>query len=132
MICLDSTAVIDYLKGETKVVQALEEHEQEGFCLTEFVIFEVARGVMFSQKSKGPKILDEFIDFISQYNILPSMNLFAMDAAHISANLYTRGKPIGSTDCLIAGTMQANGISKILTRNKKDFTKIPGIQVIAY
>lgn len=133
MICLDSTFIIDYLKGDREARTIFDTHKEECFCTTEINIYEVGEGIMYADaKNKESKRLDKFINFISTIDLLPMMNLFAMDAARISAILMYKGKSIGDADCLIAGIMQANDIKKILTRNKKHFSRVKGIEVIAY
>lgn len=132
MICLDSTILIDHLKGKKEAQEALERYEKEGLCITEFSVFEVAEGVLYAQEKHKEKKLSTFIDFISQFNILSSMNLFAMDAAKLSAQMSLKGTPVGSIDCLIAGVMQANGVTKILSNNKKHFERFKEIEVITY
>lgn len=131
MICLDSTLIIDYLKGDNKAKEIFNTHQD--YCTTNMNIYEVGEGIMYADaKDRKSKRLDKFIDFISTIEILPTMNLFAMDAARISAILMRKGKSIGDIDCLIAGTMLANGVTKIITRNKKHFSRIKGIEVISY
>ena len=133
MICLDSTFIIDYLKGDEKAKAAYEDHKTEGCCLTEINLYEVAEGIMSADaKNKQSKKMDKFLDFVSGFNILPMMNLFAMDAARISALPLKTGKPIDDADCLIAGIMQANNVKKILTRNTKHFSRIKGVEAISY
>ena len=132
MILLDATFIIDYLRGDTSALEALDVHAKEGFCITDMVTYEVAQGILFAQEKRKEKKLGLFIDFISQFNILPMMNLFAMDAARISARLHLAGRPVGTTDCLIAGIMHANGVKKILTRNEKHFRRIKEIEVVSY
>ena len=133
MICLDSSFLIDYLKGRTQAKEALHTHQQEGLCITELAIFETAAGYFYHMgKHKQDKPFLTFIDFVSEFDILPMMNLFALDAAAYRAKLMPKGKPVETNDCLIAGIMHANGVKKILTKNKKHFSKIPGIEIITY
>lgn len=60
------------------------------------------------------------------------MNLFAMEAAKISASLLLKGKQIDDNDVLISGMMVANGVNKIITKNVKNFSMIKGLEVISY
>jgi predicted nucleic acid-binding protein len=133
MICLDSTFIIDYLRGDKKAKDIFEKCQEEGYCTTNMNLYEVGEGIMYADAyDEKSKRFEKFIDFISTIAILPEMNLFAMDAARISAILIRKGNSIGDLDCLIAGIMQANGVTKILTRNTKHFSRIQGIEAISY
>lgn len=52
--------------------------------------------------------------------------------AKIFDRLDAKSKTIDDNDILIAGIMISNGIKKIITKNRKHFERIQGIEVLSY
>lgn len=133
MICLDSSFIIDYLKGDVSAKKALLRCGKTRMFVSEFAIFEVAEGLIFLMgKKSSKKEFDVFFDFIGSLEVLSLNNFFSLDAAKISAELNLKGVRVDSVDSLIAGSMLSNNIYKILTRNTKHFSRIKGLEVISY
>lgn len=55
-----------------------------------------------------------------------------MIAGEIKEGLSSRGDMINQNDLLIAGVLLSNGCGRILTRNRKDFQKVPWLRVVGY
>ena len=134
MICLDSTVLIDFLKGDLKAQNILKKYHPQGIFITEIVIFEVSKGIIFSSLNEKIKKdeYDNFLNFISSFNILPCLGQFSLEAAKISSLLMKKGKPIDDNDCLTIAIMKKNNIKKIITRNVKHFSNIENIEIINY
>ena len=134
MICLDSSFVIDFLNEDQNALTIYDKYSKEKMFIAEITIFEVSKGLLYSmQKRKSAeKQFDKFFEFTTTVEILPLMNLFAMEAAKISASLLLKGKQIDDNDVLISGMMVANGVTKIITKNVKHFSMINGLEVISY
>lgn len=132
MICLDSSFIIDFLNKDPKAMRIYEKYSNEEFFISEITIFEVSRGALYSHYKYKNSDIDRFTDFISNFQILSTLNLHSLEAARISASLIYKGKKIDDNDCIIAGTMIANNVKKIITKNKKYFSKIKGIEVLSY
>lgn len=132
MICLDSSFIIDFLKNDKSAIKIYEKYINEEFYISEITIFEVATGFLYSEYTNKNSNFDTFIDFISNFQILSTLNLHSLEAARINASLIFQGKTIEPNDCIIAGTMIANNVKKIITKNKKHFSKIKGIEVLSY
>ena len=81
---------------------------------------------------EGRQDFSDLLDFTGTIKLIPMMNLFSAEAAKINADLKTKGITIGDNDCLIAGLMKTAGIKKIITKNVKHFSQIPGIEVVSY
>lgn len=58
--------------------------------------------------------------------------LVAQIYGRLSATLQRQGRPVGERDLFIAATALSYGESRIVTRNVKDFERIPGIEVVTY
>jgi tRNA(fMet)-specific endonuclease VapC len=134
MICLDSTLIIDFLNRDLNAQKVLQKYHNEGVFITEIAVFEVAKGVIYSSMNQKIKKedYDNFLNFISSFNILPCLGQFSLEAAKISSLLLKKGKPIDDNDCLTIAIMKKNNIKKIITRNVKHFSNIEGIEVISY
>ncbi|MBI4159204.1 type II toxin-antitoxin system VapC family toxin [Candidatus Woesearchaeota archaeon] len=130
MIGLDSSSVIDFFKGDNSLKTALEKIN-EPLALNIIIYSEIMFGLDLSNVSykKEEIFYDGFFD---------SFLIFELDrnsskkSSEVLWHLKKTGKIIGLFDCTIAGIYLANGINKILTKNKKHFEKIKGIQVISY
>ena len=134
MICLDSSFMIDYLKKDKNAISVFNKYKYEKMFITDISVFEISKGLIHSipKRKSAEKQFDIFFEFTGILEVLPLMNLFALEAAKISAELSLKGKRIDDNDCLIAGTMIANGVKKIITKNVKHFSRIKGIEAIGY
>ena len=130
MIGLDTSAIIDLFKGEEAVKNVLVS-SKEALSLTFISYLELYFGLDSSNnrhREEG-KYYDEF------FSSLPAFELSiesCQKASHIYWNLKKQGKTIDQFDCVIASIFLANGVTKILTRNRKHFEHINGLSVISY
>jgi predicted nucleic acid-binding protein len=133
MIAVDSCFCIDFLKGDLGAKAAYEMHRKEGLCTTDITVFEVMVGAFsVAARTKNVKDIDLCTSMLAELRILPSLGAYAMDAAAYHVARQKKGKASQAPDLLIAGIMVANGVERILTRNAKDFTGIPGIKAVVY
>ena len=131
-ICLDSSFVFDLLEGDPSSKEILEKYKDSDLFITEMVLFEVTHSIFTGKKGNNKKRFDKFMDFVGTIQIVPTLGNFAMEAAKISAELIKKGKRIEDADCLIAGMMLSWGMTKIITKNTKHFSRIKGIEAISY
>lgn len=135
MILLDSTACIDFLKG-TEVVRQIIEKNKSNLILTAITNYEINIGLERTKRKVSKKRYSElkrsWESFLKNCLLLPIDKLSAEIAAEIYDKLESEGRIIDDNDCLIAGCMKKNHITKILTRNQKHFARIPGIEVLDY
>ena len=127
MICIDSSCIIDFLRGKENATKAISKYKND-IVTTEITIFEVFLGVYLSNKKNEENILESFFDSL---NVL-SVGGWGDRAAKIFSKLSKKGSMIEQNDCLIVAIMLVNGCDKILTNNIKHFSKIEGIEVITY
>lgn len=130
MIGLDTTTVIDLFRGDEELRKVLSQ-QTEPFATTQLTYLELMFGLdaelNIHQQEKA--YYDEL--FRSVLLLLLS-NHACVKASELFWKLKKRGIILGKFDSTIAAIFLTNGISKIITRNKKDFEKIPGIKVIGY
>lgn len=130
MICLDSDVLIDYFNGEDDAFEVLEKYRGE-LAVTEINLFEVFDGI-YTPKQVNKKEEETAISFFKNVPVLSSRSGWGKIAAHLLSYLRKQGKEIEDRDCFIAAIMQVHGCHKIITRNVKHYSSIPGIQVISY
>ena len=123
MIVLDSTILIDILRGNIELDSVLKPTEK--YCTTLLNLQEVCFG-LHQRERKAYELLKETLIILD----------YTIDAVEISSNIYfqleKKGKTIGKFDCIIAGIALTHNCNKILTKNAKHFSHIPGIKCITY
>ena len=130
MICVDSDCIIDFLKGKEDAVRVIGSYKEE-IVTTELSVFEVYFG-MYQRKNVSVDEEKAAKEFFSSLEVLP----FDMDcgriASKILASLFREGNSINQNDALILAIMHKHGVSNIITRNEKHFSKARGVTVISY
>ena len=128
MICIDTDCIIDFLKEKKEAVNLVNKFKDE-IVTTEINVFEVFIGLYTNDRYlEEEKATMRFFDSI---NVL-EMKGWGKKTAEILANLIRRGNIIEENDCFIASIMLINGCNRIITRNKKHFSRINGIEPIGY
>lgn len=128
MKVLDSTYLIDLLRGEKATLPIL--NSKELLFTTQINMYEVIRG-LFLRKIDSHKFLDAS-DLFEHIRVLPLNDSSIIRSADIFSALSRSGTIISDADCLTAGIALSYGITTLVTRNKKHFERISGIQVEAY
>jgi tRNA(fMet)-specific endonuclease VapC len=135
MIILDTNACIDYLNGINEVRNAIS-HQEDLVHITSITVYEVNIGLERTKRKISEKRYNElykiWVQFISSMEIFPLGYKEAEKAAEVYDTLESKGQMIDDNDILIVGIMLSNGITKILTKNRKHFEKIEGIEIIPY
>lgn len=130
MIGLDTTAVIDFFKGDEEVKDLLNGL-QDKIVLNDVIYLEL----MFGLNSENLKHRNEeafYDNFFSDFPNLKLTKLASKRASKVLWQLRKSGDIIEPFDCAIAGILLSNGVDKIITRNVKHFEKIKGLKVISY
>jgi len=126
MICIDSDCIIDFLKGNEKVIKTIEKYKNE-ICTTEINAFEIFFG---AYRKFSKEEINEASRFFNSIDVLSFDKPCGKISAEILSSLLKQGKEIEQNDCFIASIMIKNHVKKIITRNKKHFSKIKDIEVI--
>jgi tRNA(fMet)-specific endonuclease VapC len=112
---LDTDSVIDYLAGQPDTIALLQDLNAQGetLCVCDVVVAEVYSGLLQRDRSHGQAFLTGMV-------FLPTTPVMAQQAGEWRFSFARRGRPLATTDCLIAAT--AHGHSAIvITGNAKDF-----------
>lgn len=123
---LDTNICVALLKGERDLAKKFREEAPSAFSLCSVVKAELLYGAHKSRYVEDNlSLLDKF------FRQFPSLS-FDDGAARfygtMRALLTKAGTPIGPNDLLIAGIAQSQGLT-LLTRNQKEFIRIPGLRL---
>jgi predicted nucleic acid-binding protein len=129
-VFLDSSVLINLLKDdENTKKKVLQYKDSYSFCTSTINIYEILKGFYLNERHQSI-FKDKFNLMLSSITILDYDYNSADKAAMIYADLRKKGKPIKDTDHIIAGNALSNGVSTILTGNKKHFADINGLKVV--
>jgi predicted nucleic acid-binding protein len=124
---LDTCFLID-LQREMRAARVgpatefLRTHAGASFCISVISVTEFLEG--FEQPSEGERLL-------RAYTRIDVDSKCASMAARIRRELRQGGKLIGDFDILIAATALSESIP-LVTRNSDEFSRIQGLELIAY
>ncbi len=129
---LDTDSVTFQQAGRETVIQHLKAVPAQSVCTTIVTLYEQMRGrlaVINRIKKKNDLVyayakLQATLRYFSIINVLP----FTSEAAHHLAKLKADKVRIGTQDLRIAAiVLSVNGI--LITSNRRDFDKIPGLVI---
>jgi tRNA(fMet)-specific endonuclease VapC len=125
MVCLDTDFLVAYLRKDSAAKTKLEELEsvQDPLHTTIINAFELYKGAYKSTKDSKAELarVDALLD---AFFIL----MLDRDSARAAGALHDKSNPIGESDLLIASIAMANK-QTLITKNKRHFERIPGLQV---
>jgi tRNA(fMet)-specific endonuclease VapC len=123
---LDTNICIALIKGkESALIDQFRGHQPNDFSLCSVVKAELFYGARKSQHVEANSGLLE--KFFGQFNSLPFDDRCAERYGIIRAILEQAGTPIGANDLLIASIAEGHELC-ILTRNRKEFARVPGLR----
>ena len=111
---LDSSAIIELLRGNLKVMEIIEEAD----VVTTSVLcaYEILTGEMYRERREGRSILQEVTELIGELNPIPFLLDDLIKASEICSTLMVKGRMVNTTDILIS----AQAIRRDLTVITKD------------
>lgn len=126
--CLDSTLLIDLLRGSRAAVQRTQTLQESGELLKTAApcVAELLRGVHFS----GKKLREAAEGLLNQLEVLPVDERAARRAGEFAAETARRGREVGLIDCLVAAVTIVD--EAILVTRDSDFARIPGLSIETY
>lgn len=128
MKVLDTTFLIDVLRGEKETLRIL--NSKEPLLTTQINMYEVIRGLFIRKVT--PSKFREIIETFDDVRLLSLDNRAIIKSAEISAQLIKRGTTISDCDCMTAGIALSNGVNTIVTRNAEHFKRINEVKVESY
>jgi len=127
---LDTTFLVDLLRGNQEATTKISEIEKknETVATTTVSVFEIWQGI---PKKATEKQIEETLELFKSINILSLDFDSALEAGEIQRKLKSAGEKIDPEDAMIAGIAKTQR-AKVLTRNKKHFERIKGLEVESY
>ena len=130
-ICLDTSFLIDFLRGEdtTRTTYLRLKSEGHNFATTTINAFEIFRGVDKRGRIKGE---EEAVRKLLSRLLVWDLDIEAAErCSRIYTDMERTGKPVGVNDCLVAAIAISNGCQRIVS-DDKNFQRIPGVERISY
>jgi len=132
LVGVDTTFLIDLFKNDERAIKAIEELRNDNEIITTTVInmAELYRGAfLHSNPEKKISEIEELKDLLVIFDMgIESAKYYGK----IYADLRSKGKIAKDRDILIASIFLLFGERKIITRDKKHFSEIEGVEVITY
>ncbi|MDL1957703.1 MAG: type II toxin-antitoxin system VapC family toxin [Candidatus Desulfofervidus auxilii] len=128
MIMLDTSFIIDLFKNPDRVKKYFSLIDKEGACLTSISYFEIFRAKRFMSKRE----ISYFNQLFSAYPVYT----FDLEASEKASEIWIKLERLGETvsvlDVMIGGIMLANGVDKIITRDRdfQTMSKVVDIEAI--
>jgi tRNA(fMet)-specific endonuclease VapC len=135
VIHLDSSFVIDFLEevGRERLGPAFEFLETlpegETLAASVHVICELRAGVELGKRAVAEQ--EELDALFRNLRVVHPDERFAAEYARLFAATRRGAKPIASMDLLIATAARLDD-APLVTRNLKDFARVPGLRTLAY
>ena len=121
---LDTSIVIEYTKGNKRVVEMI--NNLEGEIVSSYVVLsELYEGIFRSKNEVEQRILG-FFDSLDK--VIGINKQISKIFGKVRSDLKERGEVIEDLDILVASTCMANDLS-LITLNGKHFKRIEGLKV---
>ncbi len=130
MACLDTSFLIDLLRGKPEVFMLKESLDRTETVLSVAApsVMELWSGAQLAWSSAAEK--EKVNELLQSLVILNLDERSAKIAGEIEADLHHRGQPIETEDMMIAVITLSHG-ETIVTRDAH-YTRIPGLRVLKY
>ena len=131
MVCLDTSFIIDVIRGEeqAKIIEERLDKGSEAITVAAPTVMELIKGAELSGKPQSEK--EKVYTFLSFLVVLNLNKQSAILTGEIEAGLRKEGDFIG-VEYIMIGAIAISNDEKLLTRNKKHFERIPGLEIEAY
>lgn len=128
MLGVDSSILVDVLRKRDAA--RLDKLSAEELCTSEIVVYELLYGIYANKQFSEQKLreLEAVLDTFTY--IFQIERKTAIMAAQIAGRLSKAGQTIEDADALIAGSLLANGCTRFITKNTKDFERIKELELV--
>jgi tRNA(fMet)-specific endonuclease VapC len=129
---IDSSVLIDIERGLFDLDRLPADAADEDIAISAVTAAELLHGVHRASKGRIRARREAFVErLLEAWPVLPFDLIAARIHAKLWAELAAKGVSIGAYDLMIGATAVANGLH-LITRDKRSFPKIPGLQVLLW
>ena len=134
MIHVDTSFLIDLMREAARrldgpATRFLEARPEEALGASVFVLCELAAGAELARDPASER--ERVARLSSSLEIVMPDDRLSATYGRLLATLQRSGARISTMDLLIASTAVEAG-APLLTRNRKDFERVPGLEIVAY
>ena len=131
MVLLDTTFLIDLMRGRERALDMLERLEEggEGLALSAITLVEFFRGLETLDLPDAQK--RRIAEIVRSRVVLPLDAASAERAGRLDAQLWEADEPIDPEDAAIAGIALARD-EELVTRKAREFGRVPGLRLRTY
>lgn len=126
MRILDSSVLVDVLRGDEHVRHALHAHDPSALAVPAFVRSELVLGATLADDGHAERYAVEAI--LRPFRLLAFDERCANAYAVLHTTLQRRGALIGIADIMIAATAIAHDAT-VVTANVRDFARVPFLRI---
>jgi tRNA(fMet)-specific endonuclease VapC len=127
---IDLSVLIDIERGSFDLEHVPADVGDTDIAMSAVTASELLHGVHRASKSRIRSRREAFVErLLEAWPVLPFDLIAARIHAKLWAELAAKGISIGAYDLMIGATAIANGL-QLVTRDKRSFPKIPGLQVL--
>jgi tRNA(fMet)-specific endonuclease VapC len=119
------------MRNDARARAAVETAAEGGIVTTEVNVYELYVGA-HREGRPMEKDIRGIERALSEIEILPLVRPATIRAAAMTSLMRSQGREVGTLDTLIASIALAHGVTKVLTHDVRDFSRIPGIRVETY
>jgi len=132
MVCLDTTFLVDLLRRKPEAEEKLRVliRRSDSPCITVITVGELFYGAYKSKNAEKEKI--KINQALGGFLILEMSAVGAEKFGQLLSALDDSGQRVNDRDVLIAAIAISKGEHVVVTRNAKDFARIPEIVVESY
>jgi tRNA(fMet)-specific endonuclease VapC len=129
---IDTSILIAAERGGLDLDQVQRQSADIELAISAVTASELLRGVHRASRTNQRARREAFVErLLEVWPVLPFDSTAARMHARLWASLAAKGVSIGPHDLLIAATALANGLA-LVTRDKRSFPKIPGLEVLLW
>lgn len=131
-VLIDSNVLIDAERGLVDIAAKVKGREGEEFFISVITASELLHGVWRAKDAEIRARRSAFVEgVLEHFPVLPIELAVARTHAQLWAELDAKGSPIGAHDLWLAASCVALGHA-LITRNAREFKRVPGLKVEAW
>ncbi len=129
---IDTSIFIAAERGHLDLDQVLSQSTDIELAISAVTASELLHGVHRASKKNQKARREAFVErLLEVWPVLPFDLTTARMHSRLWASLAAKGVSIGPHDLMIAATALANGLA-LVTRDKRSFPKVPGLEVVLW